>query len=52
MNADTFVGTTKIGRTFEGAFVEPDEVEGAFVFDYGRLGVYEGEWVGAPEPEE
>lgn len=52
MNADSYSGTTRIGRTFEGTFVASDKVEGTFVFDYGSGRVYEGEWTGAPESQD
>jgi len=49
INADTYAGTTKIGRVFEGIFVASDQVEGTFTFDYGPGKHYEGEWVGIPK---
>ena len=52
MSADSYSGTTRIGRTFEGAFVASDKVEGTFVFDYGPGRLYEGEWTGTPESQD
>jgi len=47
---DSYVGNTSINYTIEGTFAA-DKVEGTFVFSYGSMGTYDGEWEGAPSPE-